>query len=181
MSGEKECPACEWIRKDHGMERQEPLCTGRAGCVLPEMVEEMVEEMMTEALSDTPATPPPIADAATDAVRRIRSGEIAGFMGPDVVLMSRKQHDSDHEVVIRLRAEVDRWKERAHLAEGAVAVLNRTIDDLNGERDARDRAVAEAVREAAADVVGDNGYNNPATIREIDLDAVIASVKEAQG
>ena len=28
-----------------------------------------------------------------------------------------------------------RWKERAHLAEGAVAVLNGTIDDLNSEVD----------------------------------------------
>jgi hypothetical protein len=61
--------------------------------------------------------------------------------------------------VAELEAEVERWKDRAHHAEGAVAVLNRTIDDLNGESDARDLAVAEAVREACrakAEAIGED-------------------------
>lgn len=193
MSGDAKCPACAMAPR-RALHILEPSCTGRPGCVRAagtqggatdgmgtRVVEWHGESEITRLRAEVERLTAERDGPVMVALRRVMSGEAAAYMGPEVVILSRAQHDSDHEVVIRLRAEVERWKERAHLAEGAVAVLNRTIDDLNGERDARDRAVAEAVREAAADVVGDNGYNNPATIREIDLDAVIASVKEAQG
>ena len=131
------CPACEW----HGMPVDNvQVCTGRAGCVRAAGTEGGATDGMGTRVVDWPgeseitrlraenarltatvaglnetldAANDMMADAATDAVRRIRSGEIAGFMASDVVVMSREQHDSDHEVVIRLRAEVERLtKER---------------------------------------------------------------------
>lgn len=163
MSGDAKCPACGWTRKDHGMERQEPLCTGRAGCVLPEMV----EEMMTEALSNTPATPPPMTDAATDALRRVRSGEAAGYMGPEVVILSRAQHDSDHEVVVRLRAEnarltTERDEAKAHHVrwveevDADLAEIEANMDQQDADPNARDVAMVKAGIEAAAKLHDDH-------------------------
>jgi chromosome segregation ATPase len=74
--------------------------------------------------------------------------------------------------VAELEAENERWKERAHLAEGAVAVLNRTIDDLNGEHDALAQRVAEAVRCRALLIVD---LRDRARIRAIDLGPIVAA------
>jgi hypothetical protein len=102
-------------------------------------------------------------------------------MGPDVVILSREQHDSDHAVVLNLRAENERLVRLAQrvadaVADGGADIVERlrviashvsdpTIDDalaeiarlrtenerLWADRAAIAQAVADAVREAVAE------------------------------
>ena len=156
------CPACVIRVIDPGGpgEWRDPSCTGRPGCVRAPGIREEVAIAMNAAMGYPP--PDGIADiveqdephvaAAIEAVRGVERGELMAHLGPRVVVLPKEEHDRYYEIVVqqraeiaRLRAEVERWKERAHLAEGAVAVLNCTIDDLNGEHDALAQRVAEAV------------------------------------
>ena len=157
MSGEKECPACAMAPR-RALHILEPSCTGRAGCVRAAGTEGGATDGMGTRAVDWPGESElnrlraeverltaERDDAATDAVRRVRSGEIVVFMGPDVVLMPRAQSDSDHELVIRLRAENERLRGDAALLGEILAVMHRDGGHAQaewGSHDATERAIA---------------------------------------
>ena len=180
MSDDTKCFACEPTAAR--LPKYAWRCTGRPGCVRAAGTEGGATDGMGTRAVDWPgeseitrlraenarltatvaglnetldAANDMMADAATDAVRRIRSGEIVGFMASDVVVMSREQHDSDHEVVTRLRAEVERLTKERDEARRTVEeqsfLIVENIQD-HAERRARDVAMVKAGIEAAARV-----------------------------
>ena len=130
MSGNPKCPACGWTRKDHGMERQEPLCTGRAGCVLA--VETGRPGWVRGVAPENEDDP--------DFMRRqpyTGSRPAAGTEGGATDGMGTRTVEWPGESEItRLRAEVEQ--------------LPKERDEALADRHARDIAVVKAALEAAA-------------------------------
>ena len=194
MSGNPKCPACvvRYVELPGSKLMVDPSCTGRPGWVRGVAPENEDDPDFMRRQPYTGSRPAAGTEGgATDGmgtrvvewpgeseITRLRSEnermEDAGRHHASfqrlAVLAERARH---HSEIARLRAEVEQ--------------LTKERDEALADRHARDRAVAEAVREAALVCSLDAEWDtrSPSAsirIRAIDLDAVIATIaKEAQG
>jgi len=196
MTGDLKCPACEVFHIDPcGPNADEKrVCTGRAGCVRHPDRETPAPDSAPAGANVPVGKADGGADPVLDALREVRSGNVAGYMGPEVVILSREQHDSVHAVVMKLRAEVERLTgERGELLRENMAMVDAAM--IADVADRPDRAalatrVAEAVREACADVARARwrdaaSAQGPAHItigiRALDLGPIVAAALAKEG
>lgn len=198
MTCDPKCPVCNFelgLNGGHGVDPAALYtCTGRTGCVRAEKVSvdhlfpaagteggaafdmllpsEAWDEIVPHPLVPFGFAPGLYFCRCSSCGRKFEGAKRAHHCR---VCAERQLHRAE---ITRLRAEV----ERLRLACGEYD------EELNGReaeaaRAARDRAVAEAVREAAARRSEFGGlHSTHSRIMAIDLDAVIASIaKEAQG
>jgi hypothetical protein len=169
MTGDPKCPACDWISKDHGPERQEPLCTGRPGCVQkgPDRIPEykpLGGVMVPEYGPVAPAT-----EGGADIVERLRDGLIGDAWGETDIDASWGLMAEAAAEIARLRAENERltaivtddngpW--RLEAAKKRIAELEAEVEKLKGPTTAETKDPRREAAQKLADHLGisDKGF-----------------------